>query len=535
MSTLPFSRTLPEEALPDFLQGLLAEAKGNPHHSKPIILSAAIAAISVAGMHHVDVLSPDDKISVISEYVVVVADTGIGKTPIFKTLFSPIIEHLTQEAERYNNIIATHQIDLEMWETKKQLLTKAAKKFGKADSSDDQADAMDVLRDHLENKPKRPTQSLALIESGSYASFMEDLSGRHSRRVLATVEAKSAIRNGLFDHLEDWCTIWENNEVLTYRRAHVRREYPDLLLTALLMLQPKHFHPFARKDDGIAIGSGFLPRCLIVEVRPIYGDDDIPPGGPTPPKTQQFLDCLSVHLEHTSKRNAEGAFSRTTLRFSPEAADIWEEERQVIRNEMKAGGQLEYMREFAAKHMGHVSRLAGMIHYFPGNEGDIQTHTLQSAIAIARYYLMQARRIFDDTYDGIPKTVKNAWLILRNLYRHNWVEGNLPAAYIDVLRGAHIEGGAPEVKAALDHLERCGYILRDKSGSAERIHLDHKLFSKLSAETFVGDIPDTFIRPYAATSYDYYHPRQVAGPPEDFKYGIGSGVTTTSAQGPLSG
>jgi hypothetical protein len=92
------------------------------------------------------------------------------------------------------------------------------------------------------------------------------------------------------------------------------------------------------------------------------------------------------------------------LTFSAEAKALWKQYAQGIEDAMKEGQPYEYYKDHASKLMENISRMAALIHYFEGYEGEISKETLSFSYDFARKCSIHFQRYFA----GEPQAVTDA-------------------------------------------------------------------------------------------------------------------------------
>ncbi|EFH9373981.1 DUF3987 domain-containing protein, partial [Escherichia coli] len=93
-----------------------------------------------------------------------------------------------------------------------------------------------------------------------------------------------------------------------------------------------------------------------------------------------------------------------------------------VESKMSVLGPLRDFREYAAKNAEYMARLAGLIHHFSGEEGDISPYTAEMARELAIWYGNEYVRLSSPlTFENSALTVP-VRLIPEELELFNWIK-----------------------------------------------------------------------------------------------------------------
>lgn len=96
-------------------------------------------------------------------------------------------------------------------------------------------------------------------------------------------------------------------------------------------------------------------------------------------------------------RNDEN--ERLCLYFSPEAEKRWLEFYNKVESEMGILGALSNFKDYASKMAENMARIAALLHYFNGDEGDISLLTTEAAVEISAWYVDEYIRLVSHPRD----------------------------------------------------------------------------------------------------------------------------------------
>lgn len=146
-----------------------------------------------------------------------------------------------------------------------------------------------------------------------------------------------------------------------------------------------------------------------------------------------------------------------TIRLSKEARVIIEN--YFMENEKLLTDRSNSMKEWLAKNVGAVLRIAGILHLVDGRESRelLSGETMQNAAEIGRYFYAHAKYAYDVMDSG--HTLKMAEHVLSKI-RHSGKSQTTRRELFRACRGSYFKQVA-EIKPILDMLEEYGYIRQE--------------------------------------------------------------------------
>lgn len=480
------------DALPPILRELVSQRSTSRTFSEEMVFTMALLAMSAVCMSRAVVEHHDGMVSPLMVYGIIVAESSIGKSPVFDELFKEILRHDKSGNLALDAATKRFERDMEYWKIKDNVLKNnivKAMQLGEPDDhfrSDREA--------HEKNKPEEPLRRIRMIQGMSSVAFMKAMNGKRNRVILAHAEAKSIFDSEMMELIDLFCTFWDGKNSSSYESAFVKYVIDNPYLAILFITQPIFFNQFIKRNKGAAAGSGFTSRTLIAMATTIPIDDDASGSIRAWKAPGAFHDRMAELLKEADIRYAANDVSQTILNLSPEAESLWDKEFKAIKREMEPGGKYFGIKPFAGKYMENATRIAGIFHsFFDSNSTIIQEETMRSAIDVAFWYLEEHQRIFDEN-EGPTRTVKDAWLVLKHLYKKHWVKGASQVLYNDALNGGppSTRAGVRYFQPAIEYLMNKRYISIGMCGKTKVIYLTSSAFRKLELKTFDGPIPDGF-------------------------------------------
>ena len=151
-----------------------------------------------------------------------------------------------------------------------------------------------------------------------------------------------------------------------------------------------------------------------------------------------------------------------TIRLSDEARGIIEN--YFMENEKLLADRSNPMKEWLAKNVGAVLRVAGILHLADGKESEelLSCDTMRSAVEIGKYFYAHAKYTYDVMDSG--NTLKMAEYVLSKLEQSGKSQTTRRELF-RACRGSYFKQVA-EIKPILDMLEEYGYIRQEAVAKA---------------------------------------------------------------------
>jgi putative DNA primase/helicase len=165
-------------------------------------------------------------------------------------------------------------------------------------------------------------------------------------------------------------------------------------LSINLQVQPAVLHNFMEGTKGLARGSGFLARFLLVAPETRQGTRMFQDPPPTWPALDAFNARTAELLATPATINDDGSLEPVVLDFSREAKAAWVEYHDRIEKELGPIGEFADVHDVAAKAADNIARMAALFHFLHGRNGygNIGPEAVRSAALVVIWHLYEARR-----------------------------------------------------------------------------------------------------------------------------------------------
>ncbi len=381
----------------------------------PVAIAAqtALSAASLAVQCHanVETLSGSAPVSL---YALTIAKSGERKSTTEKLLMEGLRNHERQASRDYEADCATHKISADVWRVDHDLAMKGLKKKG-AERAASQAD-LEALGTEPE-PPLKPylTSTEPTLEGlhKLYAVGQPGL-GVFSDEGGGFLGGHGMSKENRLRTLAGLSDLWGGEPIKRVRAGDGASTLFGRRLAMHLLVQPVAAQELLA--DPLALGQGFLARFLLAQPPSAIGTR-LARANLTGPALELFAAPM-VELLSAHKPMAEGTrqeLERRVLCLSKIAKDLLWEFYQATEKEQAAGGSLETCTGFASKSPEQACRIAGVLALWEDlNAPEITGATMANGIALAQYYLSEAKRLADSaiiSHETAEAEKLRLWLI----------------------------------------------------------------------------------------------------------------------------
>jgi hypothetical protein len=341
------------------------------------------------------------------------AGSGDGKTTIDELISSPISEHDKDQERQFAEYLDNFEKAIVRWKLKQTALMKRMSKLAENGAStamiEQKLDELDAT------KPELPRLRRIIGQDFTYAGLMAYLAGDGEAVFINASEGGVVLQSDLFrQHFTKLSMIWGGESILTDRAADSRAA-TNPRCTLSVMVQDEMWEKYMARHGEALRGSGFLARCLVSRPMSMVGNRVV--------SSEPFQWTYLVSL-HNRLRDllAEGnlmlaaGIPRRIVEFDDEARHQWAFRANEVEAMLREGGHLFEVRDFGAKLMEHVARVAAILHVFSRQEGKITVDTVERAFSIVSWHAEEFRLLFSPSLE-VPQAVSDADKIAYYLYR----------------------------------------------------------------------------------------------------------------------
>ena len=402
----------PLQVLPEPLPRLIQDIYEDTQAPIGVIVSAVLAAMSLACQDSFDVQPKENLRFAASLYLIVLAESGERKSAVVQLVMKAIYKLQNELDLEFIKSQEVYLRELALWQIKEKALGKAISKD--AEKGLGTKELEEAWYQCQEQKPIAPTQKRLVLSDVTSAAIKQVLGKDSPSLMLASDEAGSFLSGELF---RDTAinSMWSGHSISIERVASTRPKLVDYRLGLMLMVQPGLFNSSLERQGERARASGFLARCLICEPQSTQGQrfhlDKLRFRAP------DAVDHFHQRVEGLLKggfRRRERGIERKCLKLTPEAASRWNQQYVAIELSIGPLGKLNQYRDYASKFMEHVSRIAAVLEGFcTPNAEFISDQTMYAAITIAHWFFehfIQQMKKLDKSDEPSNADILRSWL-----------------------------------------------------------------------------------------------------------------------------
>lgn len=387
---MSFGRSFPVDVFPSIIRNAIYEAEQHTQAPLSLIAASALGAISLACQNGIDVCRLNNLRSPVSLFLLTLAESGERKSTVDKVLMRPLYQLEEKWFEQYNQ-------DLKAWlngEVAFNIEKKALASKLKADMcrNKDYGATNERLKALLQTKPAEPVRYRLMLNDATPSAIKHYLC-RDWRSVGIMSDEAGTIFNGhTLNELPFINKMWDGSTYSVDRRNSPELLIHDARMTLSLMVQPAVFQKYIERKGDIAKGIGFFARCLICQPDSKQGYRQIT----NPVISSEYLPVFHSRLIDIVNDSIaiNGKGERLSLRFSPQAEQEWISFYNKTESEMSELGYLSNMKDYASKMAENMARIAALLHYFEGYDGDVSIQAVEAAAQISGWYVGEYKRLF---------------------------------------------------------------------------------------------------------------------------------------------
>jgi hypothetical protein len=379
------------DALGPVLEGVVQVVSEIVQPPTPIAAQSALAAASLAVQAHADVFI-DGRTYPTSLYQLSIADSGDRKTAVDKLLLQP-------HAGYQRRLTRDYKAQKQTFENAKMAYEKARDEAVKRAKD---RTAKEEALSRLGPPPEEPLAPQLTTGDATIEGLMKLLIRRPSLGVFSNEgarflgghamqpDAKVRTLGGLSE-------LWDGTPSTRTRAGDGSIVLYGRRVALHLMAQPVVAE--ALLADPIAVGQGFLPRCLLAWPESKLGHQTYVAKDPTEdPRFRLFHDRMTNLLERpfVTAEKDRMELVPTSLPLAPDAKTSWVLFHNWVQKNLGTDGVLRRVSAFAGKAAEHVLRLGGVLAVVQNSEtARVELCHVEAGIVLVRYYLSEALRLAD--------------------------------------------------------------------------------------------------------------------------------------------
>ena len=334
-----------------------------------------------------------------SLYALTIAQSGERKSGCDKLLMKPIRDYEQDAQKAYNEAIEQYAIDLKLWEKKKEKLLADTTN---AKTPEKQAAAYADLNAYAMS-PERPCVPNRTATEPTFEGLAKLFQISHPALGLFTDEGGGFVgghamnRDNALKTCAGLSGLWDGTPINRTRGGDGAITLYGRRLAAHIMIQPIAARPMLA--DPVISGQGLLPRFLICEPPSAIGTRTRRGYNPeSDTHIATFGAKLRLLLETTPplKEGEDKELEPPVLSLSNGARELLLQYYEATEKGQIDGGEYSNIRAYASKSAEQAARIAGVLSLWGSlNVSEITLTTMANGIALAQFYLGEAKRLAD--------------------------------------------------------------------------------------------------------------------------------------------
>lgn len=473
------SKIIPEpyplDALPDTIRLAVEEVLGFVKAPTPLVVSAALSALSMAIQSHADVMRAEKLTGPTSLFLLTIAESGERKSTCDGFFTAAIREYEALQAEAVKPFIYEYEARFNSWDAKYKGITDSIRAAIKAGQPTDALEA--ELLQLQQDKPEPPRAPRIIYGDTTPAALKYNLAkGWPSGAVISSeggivFGGHGMKKDSAMENLATLNQLWDGTDMPTERRATESYTVKGARFTMSIMVQEATLRAFFKQDNGLARGTGFLARFLVAWPESTQGHRPFTEAPSNWPNLATFNRRISEILNQDPPIDDSGVLHPVMMALAPEAKAAWVNFHDAIESMLVSGGELFDIRDVASKAADNAARLACLFHVFSGDAGAISLNAFESASMIVAWHLNEARRFFGGL--ALPQELADAARLDSWMIEHCKQEKTAVIPVTTVQRfGPCGLRAKVAIDAAMDELESLERARRVKDGKRKTIHIN---------------------------------------------------------------
>ncbi|TBM09568.1 DUF3987 domain-containing protein [Hafnia paralvei] len=388
-------RPFPVDAFPQIIRNAIYEVEQHTQAPQGLIAASALGVISLACQNRIDVCRLNSLRGPVSLFLLTLAESGERKSTVDKLLMKPLYQLEENLFEKYIHDLTVWRNDEAIFNIEKKALM--AKLKSDIRRNKDHYATNEQLKALLTLPPKAPVRFKLIFNDATPAAIKDHLCGQWRSVGIMSDEAGTIFNGYTLNELPFINKMWDGAMFPVERKSEPEKLIRDARMTLSLMVQPDVFKGYIDRKGDMAKGIGFFARCLICQPASTQGNRQIASPVVSSEHLPVFHQRLMAIVNENIIKNNEN--DRLCLRFSAEAEKHWIEFYNQVESEMGLTRYLSDFKDYASKMAENMARVAALLHYFNGDEGDISVTAVKAAVDIIAWYIDEYIRLFSKTQE----------------------------------------------------------------------------------------------------------------------------------------
>lgn len=412
---LPLQQPFPVHALPPTLRDATLAVHRHVQSPLSMVATLAISVASEAIQGLVGVQIPQGPYCTASNWVLILAKTGDGKSPSLHLLRRAIVEFEAAQELIYKARMEKYRSDHEVWALILAELKASLRQ--EAHAGEDLSSAKKALAEHMRDKPIRPRRIQLTYNDVTPPKFLCGLYDNWPNACLESDEAAEHFDGPMARSFPMLNQRWDPHPLRMDRQSFKEPVYVrEPRVTLNWSIQPDVFDRFmVRRGDHMRT-LGTASRFLVCRPDSLQGTRDTRPQSLGMSLLAPFYDKINSFLSASVGDDGQPLASKQTVMFSPEAEQMFHNVRADIERALGPGGPLSGVADFGAKATRHLAKLAATFELFESGRFVISLDSLQRAYEVLCWFIDEYIRLFAPVQEA-PQAVQDVNSLYQTLHQ----------------------------------------------------------------------------------------------------------------------
>jgi hypothetical protein len=443
------------DSFPETVSNYVKALAENTQTSIDMASVIALGILAVCAGRHYRIEGNSNYYEPLNLYVLLVAEPGERKSSIMQNMTRFLFEYEQSENERLKPQITVYKQKKSNLES---TIKNLQERLGK--SQNDKQLLFELKSKQSELNELQEVKPLRLYADDCSSEALTTLLSENDG-MMAVISAEGSIfdiiagRYNTKINMDVWLKGHSGDEIRVDRKNRMTEYISNPRLTTVLAIQPSVLDEIM--NNKTMAGRGLIARFLIAIPLSRIGQRIFVSDAIAPEAVESFRLVLMKILTSIHSDDIQ------TLRLTKEAQGVIES--YFNENEVLLSDRECPMREWLAKNVGAVLRIAGILHLASGYDHNtlVSSDTMSKAASIGRYFCEHARHAY--SIMDADDTLKKLEYVLQKLRCYQNTVVKRREVFRDC-RGTYFKSVA-DLKPILDILEEYGYI-RQQSISIDR-------------------------------------------------------------------
>lgn len=347
-----------------------------------LFADSALATISLACQDKINVRRYKGLECPVSLFIFPISNKGEGKSTAYKPFIKFISEFLSKKTTESEGLNKKFIAERSRWEDDLKGI-KAARILARQKSLP--LDELDAKHDEIIfREPVKPREINLFLENSTATELLNSLNSDSPSAIIITQDSGTVFDNGVLQKLANLNKLWDGSDI-HFSRSEVRYTLKNSRLSLFVMTQLNVLEDYLKGKGSLALGNGFLDRCLISQ--PESTVSQILGSAALHDHSDQHLNIFGNRLLEIL--NTQSTVPPIMLELSSEANAQLIAHYDFIRSQLRSQDSSSTLSQQTIRMPEISARLAALFHFFSGEQGLISQSCVSNAIEIARWYQYQ--------------------------------------------------------------------------------------------------------------------------------------------------